>query len=267
MSPPFEKITSFQNAKIKQIRKLRDRRARDQEKRFVIDDGRDLGRALDNDYAVDYAFYCPALGSEQALLDRLAGANIYEVSRDMMEKVAYRQNPSPILAVMMQKPPLAAEALDALDVPRILALVDLQKPGNIGALLRTADAAGFQAVFLIDSALDIYNPNVIRSSTGACFLDNIYMLRSAQALDFLRQQGYTLIAAAVDGERSLFEVTFGHKSAIVLGTEDQGLADMWLKAADQRVRIPMAGHLADSLNVSVSGAIFMYEALRQTSRY
>jgi RNA methyltransferase, TrmH family len=204
MSPQYEQITSFQNAKVKQIKRLRDRRSRDHEGRFVIDDGRDLARALDCGYMADYAFFCPALGSDDGLLDRMTRATIYEVPRDIMEKAAYRQNPSPLLAVMVQKPPLSADDLNTLTEPLILALVDLRKPGNIGALLRTADAAGFRAVFLADSDLDIYNPNVIRSSTGACFLGNIYMLSSADALGFFRGNGYAVIAAAVDGERSMF---------------------------------------------------------------
>lgn len=180
-----------------------------------------------------------------------------------MRKTSYRENPAPFLAVMRQKPALGLDALRHRSDMLLLALVNLQKPGNIGALLRTADATGFSSIILIDTVLDIYNPNIIRSSTGACFLNNIYTLNTAQALTYFREFGYNIIAAAVDGDVELFDVDFQQKTVIVLGTEDEGLNEAWLQAADQRVCIPMRGTIADSLNVSVSGALFMYEALRQ----
>src|SRR5262249_28719107 len=146
----------------------------------------------------------------------------------------------------------------------ILALVDLRKPGNIGALLRTADAAGFGTILLVDSALDIYNPNIIRSSTGACFLENIYCVSTEQALQYLRSGGYRLIAGHLEGTRSLYDVDFREKSALILGTEDTGLSAVWRDHCDDLVKIPVVGEVTDSLNVSVAGAVFMYEALRQT---
>jgi TrmH family RNA methyltransferase len=164
---------------------------------------------------------------------------------------------------MRQKPQKTYHDAHTLTDRFILALVNLQKPGNIGALLRSADATGFRAIFLIDTALDIYNPNIIRSSTGACFLDNVYYLTSAAAQQFFKAKSYRVLAASPDGDQSVFNMRFEDKTAVVLGTEDQGLSDAWLENCDQRVRIPMEGQLADSLNVSVSGTIFMYEALRQ----
>lgn len=266
MSSAYEPITSFQNAKVKQIKKLRDRRERDKTGRFVIDYNRDLERALASGIAVDYVFFCAELAADEdrALLNALPEQSIYAVPRGIMEKCAYRQNPAGLVAVMHQPAALTLDDLGERAGPRVLALVDLRKPGNIGALLRTADAAGFTTILLIDTALDLYNPNIIRSSTGACFLGNIWTLETAAARDFLREAGYSLIAAAVDGDRSLFEVDFSGRAALLLGTEDDGLSDEWLNAADQRARIPMTGGLSDSLNVSVSGAIFMYEALRQS---
>lgn len=255
----METITSPQNPRIKQIHKLRDKRGRERAQRFVIDETRDLARALRQGYQIDYALYCPelAVGDELALL---AGQVVFEVPQTLMIKASYRQNPAPLLAVMKARP---LHDISSLTDELVLALVDLRKPGNIGALLRTADAAGFRAVVLVDTALDRYNPNIIRSSTGACFLDNIYSATTAQAIEYFRTNHYAIIAAAVDGDRSLFDADFRQKSVVVLGTEDQGLDDIWLQKADQCVQIPMAGHLSDSLNVSVSGAVFMYEALRQ----
>jgi RNA methyltransferase, TrmH family len=264
MAPAFEQITSFQNSRVKQVRRLRERRARDREARFVIDDTRDLLRALDCGYHVDYVLYCPELDAGDPLpLDRLPPDAIFQVSREIMEKVSYRQNPSAVVAVMEQKPPGTLDDLRAQAGPLVLGLVDLQKPGNIGALLRTADATGFNTICLIDTALDIYNPNVIRSSTGACFLGNIYALNTAEALAFFREADYRIVAAVVEGHSAMFETDFGGRVALVLGTEDRGLPQAWIDAADARVRIPMVGRLADSLNVSVSGAVLMYEVLRQ----
>ncbi len=262
MSSSFERITSFQNARVKQIKRLRERKARDREDRFVIDDGRDLERALDCGYTVDYAFYCRELGPEP-LLDRLPASAVYLVPRDILEKVSYRQSPSPVVAVIEQKPSLGVDDLRQRAGSLILALVQVEKPGNIGALLRTADATGFDTICLIDTPLDITNPNIIRSSTGACFLGNIYTLSSAEALTFFSESGHNIVAAVVDGEHDLYDVDLRQPTVIVLGAEDRGLPPAWVEQAQQRVSIPMAGHLSDSLNVSVSGAVIMYEALRQ----
>lgn len=265
MTRNFEQITSLQNAKVKQIGKLRDKRGRERGGRFVIDDIRDLNRALDCGYRVAYMFYCPDLWNpaDDALLERLQDTLIYEVSAEVLNRASYRQNPGGMLAAMIAKPVQGLAELAEHTARHILALVNLQKPGNIGALLRTADATGFSTVFLVDTALDIYNPNIIRSSTGACFLDNVYYLSSNEARNHFSTHGYSTIAAVVDGDRDLFETDFTQNSALILGTEDTGLEQGWINAATQRVRIPMVGKLTDSLNVSVSGAIFMYEALRQ----
>lgn len=258
----FEKITSFQNPRLKLIKKLRDKKGREQESRFVIDDQRDLERALERGYRVDYVFYCPELAGG-AFVHGLPREQIYEVSRDIMEKVSYRTNPGGFVAVMFQKPLRGAQALEGIADRPVIGLVNLQKPGNIGALLRTADATGFKAVFLIDSTLDLYNPNIIRSSTGACFLDTLYTLTGAEARTFFQKRGYTTIAAHLDGGMGLYDLRFDERSAVLLGTEDVGLDDTWTAFCDVLARIPMAGQITDSLNVSVSGAIFMYEVLRQ----
>ncbi|GAB4519021.1 MAG: RNA methyltransferase [Anaerolineae bacterium] len=259
----MDTITSFQNAKVKLVKRLRDKRGREQEGRFVIDDARDLSRALAQGYAVDYALYAPALAQaeDRALLPQIP--NAYEVSPELMTKAAYRENPGAWLAVMVSRPPKSLHELHSVTDSRLLALVNLQKPGNIGALLRTADATGFRTVLLVDCALDIYNPNIIRSSTGACFLDSLYTLSTPDALNYFQAEHYQIIAAVVEGDRTLFQTDFRQKCAVVLGTEDLGLSTAWINAAHQRVRIPMQGHISDSLNVSVSGAVFMYEALRQ----
>ncbi len=259
MRPDYEQITSLQNPRVKQVRKLRERRTRDQLGLFVVDDTRDLKRALDCGYSAQYCFYCPELDSNPP---PESIQYVYETPRALMEKVSYRQNPSGLVAVLEQKQTHSLAKLDNVN-SHILVLVNLRKPGNIGALLRTADATGFRAVMLADTAPDIYNPNVIRSSTGACFLNNVYAASTVEALKFLKSHEIPILAADVDGDVSLYETHFISKSAIALGTEDTGLDPIWLETADYRVQIPMIGTLTDSFNVSASGAIFMYEALRQ----
>lgn len=260
---PYTPITSTQNNKVKLAVKLRGKRGRDQENRFLVDYHRDMERALHHGYQLDFALYCEALASEDdnVLVTALPNHRVYEVPESVMQKAAYRQNPGGILGVMHQKAVPHIQQMTAHDKP-LLGLVNLQKPGNIGALLRTADATGFTTL-LIDTTLDLYNPNIIRSSTGTCFLDTIYHATTQEAIDFFRQNAYRVISAHLDGTTSLFDTTLTGRSAIILGTEDIGLDAIWVSHCDTLVKIPMIGHIADSLNVSVSGAVFMYEALRQ----
>lgn len=263
---PFETITSFQNAKVKLAKKLRDKRTRDKEQLFIVDDARDLTRALQHGYEAAFVFYCRSLANDDdtALVQSLSGTVVYDINADIMAKASYRQNPGGIIAVMQQKRIQTAQDLyQSPPADYVLGLVNLAKPGNIGALLRTADAAGFSIILLIDTALDVYNPNIIRSSTGACFLQNLYHISTDEALNYLQTQGYQRISGHLAGQMSLFDVDFRQRSAVLLGAEDSGLPDIWTDHCDQHVKIPMIGHLSDSLNVSVSGAIFMYEALRQ----
>lgn len=263
----IEKITSFQNTKVKLIKKLRDKKGREEEGLFVIDGTRDLTRALAQGYQARFWIYCPdkITSEEQTLLKTLPKEHSYEVTLNILEKVAYRDNPSGVLAVLESRPPLrlTAWSQSAAMGQHVLVLVGLSKPGNIGALLRTADAAGFGAVWLVDCSLDLYNPNLIRASTGACFLGNIYTATSTEAIRQLQSTNYQIIAAHPDADKSLFNISITNTSAIVLGAEDIGLPSEWLDACQIALKIPMQGRLSDSLNVSVSGAIFMYEALRQ----
>lgn len=252
-------ITSEQNSKIKLVHRLRGKRGRARAQRFLIDYQRDLQRALDCGYAIDYLLHCP----EIAAAPTLDAVEIYQVTPQLMQRVSYRDNPAGLVAVMHSRPAKGLADLGDAALESIAVLVKLSVPGNVGALLRTADAAGIDAVILVDSALDLYNPNVIRSSTGACFSDNVYELSSGEAVCYLRQNGFQIVAAAVDGATSLFELDLRGKTAIVLGSEDRGLPETWLAQADQLARIPMAGAVSDSLNVSVSGAILMYERYRQ----
>ena len=252
-------ITSSQNSKIKLVNRLRSKRGRQREARFVLDYERDLQRALLLGYDIDFILHCPELAPAPKGID----AETHQVTPALIKRASYRENPDCLIAVMHCKPARDLAVLEARIIHHAIALVSLAVPGNIGALLRSADAAGIDAVILVDSAIDLYNPNVIRSSTGACFLDNIYQLSGDEALAFLKREGFQLVAADAAGGRTLYEADFRPKTALALGAEDRGLPQAWIDRADQVARIPMKGAVSDSLNVSVSGALIMYEMFRQ----
>ena len=251
-------ITSAQNSKLKLVNRLRSKRGREAEARFVIDYQRDLQRARDCGYQVEFVLHCPEHGGKLGDID----GELLAISPQLLRRFSYRDNPDGLLAVMRSKLPRGRLWLEGAEINSALLLAGLRVPGNIGALMRSADASGCDAVILVDCALDLYNPNIIRNSTGACFLDNIYQLSTAEALDFLGGADLEVLAADVRGS-NLYEADFAAKTAIVLGAEDRGLSADWLSRADHRIRIPMAGRAADSLNVSVSGAILMFELQRQ----
>lgn len=258
-----ETITSHQNPRLKQVRRLRDRAERDASGRFVIDSLRDLHRAIACGYEVDYVLVVPA--KLRGTLPNLPERAVFHVTSDMLDSAAYRENPDGFVAVVVAPKRKGPSQLADLPDSPILSLVSLTKPGNVGALLRTADAAGFQSVFLVDSVLDLYNPNLIRSSTGAVFLGNIYELTSGEAREFFRTRDYQVIATHLNAVESAFSVKYSEKCTLLLGTEDMGLDESWLPFCDEQILIPMVGRLADSLNVSVAGAVVMYEVLRQLS--
>lgn len=257
-----ERITSLQNARVKLVRALRDKTDRLKHGLFVVDDERDLERALATGHEVVFGFVCPELARGRSAPE-IPSALLHEVTREVMLKVSYRENPSAHVVVLKAHDERGAADLERVPDAPVLALVGLQKPGNIGALMRTADASGFASVFLIDTTLDRYNPNIIRSSTGASFLDNVYRLDSAAALRFFKARDYLTVAAYLQGAVSLYEVRFTARTAVVLGTEDEGLDDHWRDASRVLMKIPMVGQVTDSLNVSVSGAVIMYEVFRQ----
>ncbi|MBK8136346.1 MAG: RNA methyltransferase [Anaerolineae bacterium] len=256
-----ESITSHQNPRVKQVRHLRDKASREQAGRFLIDSLREFERALASGYELDYVLVSPSVlrGELPDIPDRA----IFHVPPDVLDKVAYRENPEGMVAVMKSPSVKGVSQLAKVADAPILGMVSLTKPGNIGALLRTADAAGFNTVFLIDSRLDLYNPNVIRSSTGAVFLGNIYSLSAQEARAFFQSRGFQVVGTHLHAAKDAYSVEYQLKCALLMGTEDVGLDDTWLPFCSDQVIIPMAGTLTDSLNVSVAGAVLMFEVMRQ----
>lgn len=264
MSP--EKITSLQNPRIKQLVKLRDRRDRDEAGLFLIEGYREIRRALEKGIRPRELYFSPDwfLGeNEPALIEQAkqAGSQLFELSKDAFAKVAYRERPDGLLAVAPQwKHALADLKLGAR--PFLLVVEAIEKPGNLGTILRSADAAGCDAVIVCDAVTDIFNPNVVRASTGVLFSVPIVVADSASVHAWLRKKGVRIVATTPDTPDIYTKADLRGPLAIIMGSEQYGLSDFWLKESHQLVRIPMAGQ-ADSLNVAMATIITLFEAVRQ----
>ncbi|GAA5159079.1 TrmH family RNA methyltransferase [Ornithinimicrobium tianjinense] len=262
-------ITSPANPRLKALVGLRRRRTREQEGRTLIEGYDELGLALDAGVVPHALFYCPDLMGEAALADDLVvrvgqlGSELVEVSRAAFEKAAYREGPDGFLAVVDAVDRRCADLELPVD-PLVLVCQGVEKPGNLGAMLRTADAAGVDAVVAADPVTDWGNPNTVRASKGTVFSVPVASDITAVTQDWLRAHGIPLIAATPDTETEHTEIDYRGPVAIAVGTEKTGLTDEVLDAADARVRIPMVGR-ANSLNVATSAAIIVYEAVRQRS--
>ena len=258
-------ITSPANPRVKQLVALRHRRARDRAGVTLVEGYEELDLALSAGARPLSLYVCPGLagGDAQPMIDRVAGlgAEVIRVSRPVFAKIAYRESPDGWLAVLPQVPADLA-LLDPGPRPLVLVCEGVEKPGNLGAILRTADAAGVAAVIAADPVTDWGNPNVVRASKGTVFSVPVASAPSAEVLAWIAARSLTLVAAAPDGDVPLTGADRSGPTAIVVGSEARGLPPAWLERADVRVRIPMFGR-ADSLNVSISAAIIVYEAVRQ----
>jgi TrmH family RNA methyltransferase len=263
---PVEIITSLQNPRLKRLVRLRDRRSRDEERAFLVEGYREVRRALERDVKLDELYFSPDwfLGeNEPALLAQAeaAGARVYELSRDAFAKVAYRERPDGILAVA----PQWSRKLSDLRLPAapfILVVEAIEKPGNLGTILRSADAAGCDAVIVCDPVTDLFNPNVVRASTGVLFSVPCVVEESATVVGWLRERGIRTVATTPAATVLYTESDLRGPLAVIMGSEQYGLSEYWLKNADLPVRIPMAGQ-ADSLNVAMAALITLFEAVRQ----
>lgn len=255
-------IESPKNPRVKALVKLRERRMREAQGKFIIEGIRELGRAVQAQVTLETLYLCPAFVNSESwtLLNTLQTPKT-ELSKQAFGKVSLRQNPDGVLAVAVT-PSVNLEDLNFSEDALVLVLDGLEKPGNLGALLRTADAADVSAVLVSGAGTDLYNPNVVRSSVGSVFSRPTLSVDEQTLSEFLRVQGFKLVAAMPDAQQNYWQADLSGKVAIVLGTEHDGLSEHWQRAATVQVSIPMYG-LADSLNVATSGALFMYEVLRQ----
>jgi TrmH family RNA methyltransferase len=263
-----EKITSLQNPRVKQLVKLRDRRPRDEAGVFLVEGYREIRRALEKNVALTELYVSPEwyLGeNEPALITdaEARGAKVFELSKEAFAKVAYRERPDGLLAVAPQWK-RRLEDLAIPDAPFLLVVEAIEKPGNLGTILRSADAAGCHAVIVCDPVTDIFNPNVVRASTGVLFSVPLVVDESERVLAWLKQKGVRTIATTPRADTLYTAADLRGPLAVVMGSEQYGLSEFWLKNADLPVRIPMAGQ-ADSLNVAMATIITLFEAVRQRS--
>ncbi len=262
---PVEKIISLQNPGIKRIARLRSKKARDAKNLTIVEGVREVRQALAAGFrfsavyvCVEGVYHCPP---EIIVELEAAKVRVFDTSCTVYDKIAYGDRIEGVLA-LVEPPEIRLEDLKFKDSPHVVVLERVEKPGNLGAILRTADAAGVDAVIVCDELCDIHNPNVIRASLGAIFAVATVSCTSPEALAFFRARGIKTVAAVVQAEGDLYAADLKGPIAIVMGSEDKGLSDFWIRNADVKVRIPMTGRV-DSLNVSVSAAIMVFEAVRQ----
>jgi TrmH family RNA methyltransferase len=259
-------LSSLQNDRIKAVVKLRRRGPRDEQRLLIIEGYRELKRALDNGHCPRELYYCEDffLGhNEPELIARCrkAGAQCFRCTPPVFQKIAYRDRPEGLLAVAPQVRLTLADIKLAAH-PLILVAESSEKPGNLGTLLRSADAAAVDAVIVCDERTDIHNPNVVRASIGTLFALPVIEAPSAETLQWLRSRNIRLLAATPHAKLDYTQADLKSGLAIIVGAEQVGLSKLWLEQADLTVRIPMRGQ-ADSLNVAAAATILLFEVLRQ----
>lgn len=260
-------IRSVQNAQIKAAVKLRDRRGRAQQGRTIIDGLREIRRAIETGFPVETVYVCPSrlAGAEveafTQLLKNSPSVSTAEVTPEVMEKLAFGERLEGAVAVAKVPQQSLAEAALPKN-PLVVVLEQVEKPGNLGAVLRTMDAVGADLLISADGRTDLFNPNAIRASLGTIFSVPVVAATTAETLEFLRGKGIAMLAARVDGSVGYSTVDFRQPTAIVLGSEANGLTEAWQQPDVTNIHLPMRG-IADSLNVSITAAVLLYEALRQ----
>ena len=258
-----EVITSAQNPRIKELILLQEKsRARRENGLFVVEGRRELSHCLEAGFKPRSLFICPEILGRDACRElEQAGCPIVEIPAFLYEKVAYRGRTEGVIGVM-ECHSHSLEDLHLKEDPLVIVLESVEKPGNLGAVLRSADAAGADAVIVCDPLTDLYNPNLIRSSIGGIFTVPVAAASSEEAIRWLKERGIRILTAQLQDSLLYYDTDMRQGTAIVMGTESTGLTPLWRQAADAHIMIPMLGRL-DSLNVSVSAAILLYEAVRQ----
>lgn len=257
-------ITSPHNPRIKSAAKLRKRRSRQRQGRIIIDGLREIARAVEADIPLAEIFYVPEQCGEevQSLLQQAtaSGAETLAVTPPLMERLAYGERNEGLVATA----PLPLRELAGLALPErplVAVLEGLEKPGNVGAVLRTADGAGLDAVLVADAGTDVFNPNTIRASLGAVFSLPLAVAPAGEVLAWLRERHFRLLAARVDGAVDYRQADYAAPAALILGSEAGGLSELWQAEDMTALQVPMRGH-TDSLNVAATAAVLFYEARR-----
>lgn len=269
MNQSAQIITSTSNSRIKQVIKLRKRSYRDSAGLMIIEGCVELQRAIDNNHQPTELFFCPELfkdNTQNNILNRCQQQNIklIECTIPVFQKISYRERPNGLLALA----PQVQQSLDQLLIKENMLIVvaeAIEKPGNLGTILRSADASGADAVIICDRCTDINNPNVIRASIGTIFTIPVIETSSTEAIKWLKNNKIQILAATPEAIHLHTDTNMKGNIAIAVGAEKPGLSNTWFDAADIKVKIPMHGQ-ADSLNVAASTTILLYEALRQRTK-
>lgn len=261
-------ITSTQNSKVKLAVKLRDRRSRDKNHLFLIEGYREISRAMQKPVKMQSLLFCSDLflgDNEMSLIKEIEenGAEIFKCTKEVFEKVSYRDRPDGLLVIAPQMPCSLKDLKISKDkTPFLLIAEAIEKPGNLGTILRSADAAGVDAVIVCDRCTDIHNPNVVRASVGTLFTVPVAEGSSEEVSRFLQEYKIPVAAATPHAKKEFTETDLSGPIAVLVGTEQYGISDQWLQKADIQVSIPMHG-IADSLNVATATTLLLYEVLRQ----
>lgn len=264
-----EIITSLQNQKVKQIIHLRDRKDRDETGLFLIEGYRELLRYLENQGKLDALFICEEffLGSNEKTLIKgflERGATVYNCSKQVFQKISYRDRPDGLLGIAPQKKLTFKDLEKKLEgkTPFLVVAEAIEKPGNLGTILRSCDGSGAHGLILVDKCTDLFNPNVVRASVGTLFSVPVVEATSEEALSWLKEKGIEILAATPSAKVDFTKVDCKKPIAIAVGTEQLGLSPLWMNEASIQVKIPMRG-AADSLNVAMATTLLLYEVDRQ----
>ncbi|MFZ4463805.1 MAG: TrmH family RNA methyltransferase [Bacteroidales bacterium] len=258
-------ISSKTNPRIKNVVKLQKASERSEQELFTVEGFREIDRAIRSGFRPEELYICETIskhGQQDAILNQLPAFKNYEtVTEEVFEKMAYREGSDGIIAVFKSK----SNSLKDLKLPEnplLIVLEAVEKPGNLGAVMRTADAAGVDAIIICNPTTDLYNPNTIRASLGCIFSLNIIVSTSDEAIRWMKEKGIHIYCTYLEASVNYLAADYTKPCAIVMGSEAEGLTQKWIQGSDKNIIIPMHG-IADSLNVSVSSAVVVYEALRQ----
>jgi TrmH family RNA methyltransferase len=255
-------ITSTQNPKVKSLLALEKPRERRRQQLFIIEGKKEIGLALEAGYKIGNLFYCVDIFPERDLRSlKIEDKFLVPITQEVFDKIAVRENSGGVIAVAEMKTH-RLEDIQLSNNPLVLILESVEKPGNLGAILRTSDAAGLDAVIICDPQTDFYNPNVVRSSLGCVFTKQIASATSDETIAWLKANKIETFCTYLKASKPYNEVDYKRPSAIVMGTEATGLSDVWIKNSSANIIIPMQGKI-DSMNVSTAAAVVVFEAMRQ----
>ncbi len=260
----IKEISSLQNPLVKRLLQLQEKsRNRKKEGVFLVEGIREIQLAVKGGYQCEEIYYCDSLFPAENVKGLVEGLQtITEFTAEVYEKIAYRGSTEGVMGLFKAKD-LSLSALDLTSQNLLILVAEApEKPGNIGAILRTADAAKVHAVLIANPKTDLFNPNIIRSSIGCVFTNKVAMGTTSEIIDFLKENKVAIYAAELKASKNYDEIDYKNSTAIVVGTEATGLSEEWLENSDQNIIIPMQGEI-DSMNVSVAAGILIFEAKRQ----